>query len=80
MGDPATPDFRELSAAVAMQYVPSLVLAGGPPGEARGIALLEGRPMVAGRATAYVCRQYTCEAPTVDAGALAAQVVGAAVG
>ena len=77
VGDPASPDFRELSVAVAMQYVPSLVLAGGPPDEARGIALLEGRPMVGGRATAYVCRQYTCDAPTVDAGVLAAQVVGA---
>jgi uncharacterized protein len=77
VGDPGSPDFRELSAAVAMQYVPSLVLAGGPPDEARGVALLEGRPMVGGRATAYVCRQYACEAPTVDAGELAAQVVGA---
>ena len=77
VGDPERPDFRELSAAVAMQYVPSLVLAGGPPDEARGIALLEGRPTVGGRATAYVCRQYACEAPTVDAGELATQVVGA---
>jgi len=77
VGDPAAPDFRELSAAAAMQYVPSLVLAGGPADEARGISLLEGRPTVGGRATAYVCRQYTCDAPTVDAGELAAQMAGA---
>jgi uncharacterized protein YyaL (SSP411 family) len=78
VGDPASPDFRELDAAIAMQYVPSLVLAGGPPEEARGIALLEGRPTVGGRTTGYVCRQYACDAPTVDAGELAAQLAGAA--
>jgi uncharacterized protein YyaL (SSP411 family) len=78
VGDPASPDFRELDAVMGMTYVPSLVLAGGPPPAAQGIALLEGRPTVSGRATAYVCRQYACEAPTVDAGDLVAQLAGAA--
>jgi uncharacterized protein YyaL (SSP411 family) len=34
---------------------------------------------VGGRATAYVCRAYTCEAPTVDAGELAEQLAAAGV-
>jgi uncharacterized protein YyaL (SSP411 family) len=80
VGDPSAPDFRELAAAAAMTYVPSLVLAGGLPDAAIGIALLEARPAVGGRATAYVCRRYTCEAPTVDAGDLAEQLAAAGVG
>jgi uncharacterized protein YyaL (SSP411 family) len=57
----------ELERAVAGQYLPSLVLAGG---EEREIALLEGREMVDGTATAYVCRDFACELPVTTADAL----------
>ena len=74
VGDPAADDFRALERAAAERYVPALVLAGGPPEHAGDIALLADRPARDGRATAYVCRDYTCEAPVTDAGALGAQL------
>ena len=54
--------FDGLAAVVARQYVPSLVMAGGANVE--GIALMDGRADSV--ATAYVCRQYACLAPTRD--------------
>jgi uncharacterized protein YyaL (SSP411 family) len=74
VGDPASDDFRALSRAAAERYVPSLVLAGGHARNAPEIALLADRPTKSGRATAYVCRNYACEAPVTDAAALAAQL------
>jgi uncharacterized protein len=76
-GDPSSPDFRALAAEVATRYVPSLVLAGGMPDDAAGIALLEGRPLLGGRATAYVCRGYACDAPAVEPEVLALQLEAA---
>ncbi len=77
VGDPAGADFRALERAASTLYVPALVLAGGPPEAADGIALLEHRTMQGGRATAYVCRQYACDAPTTDPEVLAEQLVQA---
>jgi uncharacterized protein YyaL (SSP411 family) len=71
VGEPATPEFRELDAVVAMTYVPALVLAGGPPSHDSGVVLLDGRPAVDGLPTAYVCHGYVCDRPVTDAGALA---------
>ena len=74
IGDPAAEDHRALARTVAARYVPSLVLAGGPAGAAQGLALLEGRTPIDGRATAYVCRHYACEVPSTDPAILAAQL------
>ena len=74
VGDPASESFRALEREVSTVYLPSLVLAGGRPEDAAGIALLEHRPMQGGRATAYVCRQYTCDAPTTHPEAMAEQL------
>ena len=74
VGDPASEDFRALTRAAAERYVPSLVLAGGAVRGSPGIPLLADRPMTAGRATAYVCRNYACDAPVTDAAALATQL------
>jgi uncharacterized protein YyaL (SSP411 family) len=79
VGEPATDDFQALAATVARHYLPDLVLAGGPPEGAADVALLADRPRVDGRATAYVCRQYVCERPVTDAGALAGQLAQVAV-
>ncbi len=70
-GAPGTPEFAHLMKAVAAQYVPSLVLAGG-----RGAspALLVGKSVREGAALAYVCQGFRCDAPTSDAGELAAQL------
>jgi uncharacterized protein YyaL (SSP411 family) len=66
VGDPVAADFRQLHHAVNQTYVPSLVLAGGLPEAARGIALLDDRPMRDDKATAYVCRAYVCDQPVTD--------------
>jgi hypothetical protein len=78
VGKPPDRRYRALDAAVADHYLPSLVLAGGPPSTSAGIALLAGRPEVNGAPTAYVCHQYVCDAPQTDPALLAAQLDHAA--
>ena len=79
-GDPSAPDFRALADAVGAEYVPSLVIAGGAaqggkPGDAQvDIALLADKPPRDDKATAYVCRRYVCEEPTIDPAALPSQL------
>ena len=79
IGSPREADFEALARAVASEYVPSLVLGGGPPSDDGGIALLAGREMRGGRATAYVCRQFTCDAPVTGAAELREQLERAGV-
>jgi uncharacterized protein YyaL (SSP411 family) len=74
VGDPASDDFRALSRVVAERYVPALIVAGGPARSPTAVALLADRPTERGRATAYVCRNYTCDTPVTDAAALGAQL------
>jgi uncharacterized protein YyaL (SSP411 family) len=74
VGDPASDDFRALIRAAAERYVPSLVLAGGAARTDAEIPLLADRAAAGGRATAYVCRNYSCDAPVTDAAALASQL------
>jgi uncharacterized protein YyaL (SSP411 family) len=74
VGDPGAPDFTALERAAAARYVPSLVIAGGPPSANADVALLAGRDMRDGYATAYVCRSYTCEAPATSPDLLVEQL------
>jgi uncharacterized protein YyaL (SSP411 family) len=56
------------------RYIPNKVVAAAEPGDehaARSIKLLAARPMVGGKATAYVCRNYACLAPATSADELA---------
>jgi hypothetical protein len=48
---------------------PGAVVVAGEPGAA-GVPLLADRPLVGGRATAYVCRGMVCDLPVTDASAL----------
>jgi uncharacterized protein YyaL (SSP411 family) len=67
----------ELTATVFGRYLPNLVVTGLVDGDARnaaGIPLLENRPALGGRATAYVCEHYACRQPTTDPGELARQL------
>jgi uncharacterized protein YyaL (SSP411 family) len=62
-------DMLEMVRAVWGPYVPNKVVAAGEPGDkvaAEIVPLLADRPQVDGKATAYVCRNYVCEAPTTD--------------
>ena len=74
VGDPAAEDFGALARAVASRYLPSLVLAGGSGEAVLGMALIDGREAIGGRATAYVCRNYVCSLPAVDPMTLIAQL------
>ena len=56
LGRRSSAEFRALERVAAAQYVPSLVLAGGPPGTDHVVKLLDDRPLVDDVATAYVCR------------------------
>jgi uncharacterized protein YyaL (SSP411 family) len=75
-GDPASGDFQALARETAQHYLPTLVLAGGRPDDG-GPALLSGRTVRDGRATAYVCRSYACDEPVSDAEALGLQLENA---
>ena len=78
VGDAASTPFRALERAVAGQYVPSLVLAGGEAEKTSGIRLLEDRPLVDGEPAAYVCRAYSCDRPVTEPDALSEQLENAA--
>ena len=68
-------DAGEMLRVARARYRPNLVVAVGSPesaGRDVGIALLEGREPVDGRATAYVCRGSACERPVTTAAELKA--------
>jgi uncharacterized protein YyaL (SSP411 family) len=66
IGDVDSHDIRLFIEEIYSRFLPNKVVAGGEPNDEQAIAaikLLADRPMVDGRATAYVCRNYTCLAP-----------------
>jgi uncharacterized protein YyaL (SSP411 family) len=69
-GDANDARFTALARVVSETYVPSLVLAGGVATD--GVAVLASRN--AGEPMAYLCRNYSCDAPTNDPGALREQL------
>ena len=74
VGEPAAPEFQALAHAAARRFVPALVLAGGSAGANADLPLLAGRASPDSPATAFLCRQYACDAPTSDPGVLAEQL------
>jgi uncharacterized protein YyaL (SSP411 family) len=67
-----------LLARIFGRYLPNRVVAGTADGdtEAAALPLLAGKRAEAGRATAYLCRKFVCQAPTSDPDALARQLDG----
>ncbi len=63
VGDPEAEDTRALL-AVLSGYRPHQVVAVGPPGAP--VPLLADRPMLGGRATAYLCQGGVCREPVTD--------------
>ena len=64
-------DIRPLLEETWRRYLPNKVVA-VDFGDHPEIALLENRPLVNGRATAYVCEHFTCQSPVTDVSSLAA--------
>ncbi len=64
------PDLEAMLAVVRERPRPHLVLAAAPTGEGSAIELLAERPALGGRATAYVCEHFACQAPLSEAEAL----------
>jgi uncharacterized protein len=77
-GNPRDSAFDSLRKVVSDVYVPSLVLAGGAPSSDSVVKLLNDRPLIDGRPTAYVCRGYSCDKPVTDPNALDEQLQSAA--
>jgi uncharacterized protein YyaL (SSP411 family) len=73
VGDPADPATRLLHRVALAGTAPGAVVAIGHPGSATGagVPLLADRPLVDGQPAAYVCRHFTCDAPTADPDTLA---------
>src|SRR5262249_42722701 len=75
IGAQGSNDTRELINTVFSQYLPNKVVALLEPGQNAKIKLLEGRSAIGGKATAYVCRNFYCEAPVTDAAKLNDQLL-----
>ena len=74
---PGKNGLEPLLAQVFSRYLPNRVVVGcadGEPTARAGIPLLESRPLVGGKATAYVCQRYVCQSPTTDPDELARQL------
>jgi uncharacterized protein YyaL (SSP411 family) len=77
VGPPGAAETEALVETVFTRYLPNKVVAFAAPGDdeaGRAIRLLEGRGTLDQRTTAYVCRNYYCEAPVTEVAALQAQL------
>jgi uncharacterized protein YyaL (SSP411 family) len=68
------PEATALLAVVRERHRPHIVLAAAPAQEPSAVALLSGRAALEGRATAYVCERFACQAPVSDPDALRSQL------
>jgi uncharacterized protein YyaL (SSP411 family) len=69
-----------LVAVASGGFRPNLVVAVSAEGSASSVPLLEGRAMIDGRPTAYLCRDFACRLPVTEPAALREQLdAGAAV-
>ncbi|HKG23201.1 MAG TPA: thioredoxin domain-containing protein, partial [Blastocatellia bacterium] len=69
IGEPDSHEVRSFVEEVYSQYLPNKVVAlarAGDAAAAESIKLLADRPALEGKATAYVCRNYTCLAPATS--------------
>jgi uncharacterized protein len=74
IGAPDDAETRAMIDVVFKRYLPNKVIAFAPDAGSNAsgaIKLLEGRDMIDGKATAYVCRNFYCEAPQTRAEGLA---------
>jgi hypothetical protein len=77
LGERGDPSFEGMVRAVQLGYHPDLVLAAASPTALNaGPELLRDRPLINGRATAYVCKGFVCSNPTTQPEELIAQLKG----
>jgi uncharacterized protein YyaL (SSP411 family) len=70
-GDPAKQETQIMLRTVQQQFLPNALLILHPPGAAgeevrKLIPLVQDKMTLGGRATAYVCHNFACQAPTQD--------------
>jgi hypothetical protein len=78
VGDPTDPATRALAAVASDGFHPNLVLAVAPDSAGSVVPLLADRPLIDGRPTAYLCRDFACRLPVTDSAALRDQLSAAA--
>ncbi|HEY70520.1 MAG TPA: thioredoxin domain-containing protein, partial [Anaerolineae bacterium] len=66
MGQPEAQDFQSLAATIRGRFMPNLVIAGGLGSMDGDPQLLKGRQSIEGKATAYLCRSFSCNLPTTS--------------
>ncbi len=66
VGDPSDPSFVALAEVEREAYNPNLVVAGGLMNELPQPALMDERPLIEGKPTAYLCQHFSCQMPTND--------------
>jgi len=75
IGDPRQPETQRLLEVVNSRYRPNSVLASAAPDQvavAQIVPLLADRPLKNGQPSAYVCQNFTCQAPVTSGEELAA--------
>jgi uncharacterized protein YyaL (SSP411 family) len=73
IGEVLGADTRNILGVINARYLPASVLACAAPGDSeaiQAIPLLVDRPLKDGRATAYVCQNFACQAPVNTPGEL----------
>jgi uncharacterized protein len=81
IGEHAAEETRLLLREIWTRYLPNKIVSqtdGKDPRAAEAVPLLRDRPMIDGRATAYVCEHYTCQQPVTSATELARQLSASA--
>lgn len=77
VGSPESADTRALADSIFKRYLPNKVVALANPADGRAaeaIKLLENRSPIEAKATAYVCRNFYCEAPVTETSLLDEQL------
>ena len=70
-GDPDSGEVQEMVRTLQQTYTPNLVILLNPPQSVDGLIYelspwLKDQPALGGKATAYVCRDFSCQSPTTD--------------
>ena len=75
IGDSNSEDTKELLRTVWSSYIPNKIVLLSDGKDVDGIPLLQGRTMIDGKATAFVCENFTCQQPVTTVEELATQIL-----